>query len=623
MSATKELAKPARGTRLHLLVCLGADFDCAYIPHLCRYYTPAVDSWIVLLHSNDHGEKGEGVTATARRAFESGIAAVSSNAALTTRAWYGEFDPYTKVDRLNEMVRELVPSGEWVVHVDADEFVESPDDLKTLVAQCTAGQQKVVYGCMVDRFAPGRKPQPIHDEDDLFIKFPECEEYTKTVIRAWTHKAFLMQYEDSSLLLNCHDYSGQSWPDYQRSGRPAPIVWHFKWVESTREKLKHRVYSFRRQGLGWWKDSATGLKEIYREETPHPQSAEGRAMSNPYASLEARAFWKTGVAEGLLPEIWRPKWRLRHEDRVVTFGSCFARHLGPALRARGFTWLETEPPPANLRPESARRFGYGHFSCRTEAITTPTALRQWVAWALGDEHAPDEQWRAGNRVIDPFRPSIEPQGFASRTEMMTSRQQAIDSLRRAILEADVFLFTLGMTESWVHSQGGWVYPACPGTIGGRFDPARHRFWNLSFVEAQRALVEALERLWAARPELKVLLTVSPVPLTATASGSHVLTANSCSKATLRAIAGELADRLPAVDYFPSYEIVTGPAPGGQMFEPNRRSVSAWGVAQVMDAFFAAHSLEKPAGSSAGPVLPDHSIESEADCDDAWAEAFRK
>jgi len=606
-----------------LLVCLGADFDCAYIPHLCRYYTPAVDSWIVLLHSNEHGGKGEGVIAGARRAFESSIAAVSSNAALTTRAWCGEFDPYTKVDRLNEMVRELVPPGEWVIHVDADEFVESPDDLRALMAQCNACQQKVVYGCMVDRFAPDRKPYPIHDEDDLFIKFPQCEEYTKTVMRAWTHKPCLMQYEDSSLLLNCHDYSGQSWSAYQRSGRPALTVWHFKWVESTREKLKHRVYSFRRQGLGWWKDSATGLKEIYREETPHLQSAEGLGMSNPYASLEARAFWRTGVAEGLLPEIWRPKWRLRPEDRVVTFGSCFARHLGPALRARGFTWWETEPPPPNLSPESALRFGYRHFSCRTEAITTPTALRQWVAWALGDEHAPDEQWRAGNRVIDPFRPSIEPQGFASRAEMMASRIQAIDSLRRAILEADVFLFTLGMTESWVHRSGNWVYPACPGTIGGCFDAARHRFWNLSFVEAQRALTEALERLWAARPELRVLLTVSPVPLAATASGRHVLTATSCSKAILRAVAGELADRLPAVDYFPSYEIVTAPASGGQMFEPNRRSVSAWGVAQVMDAFFTAHSVEKPAGSSAGPTLPDHSIESEADCDDAWAEAFRK
>ena len=275
MSATRAVATSEAGTRLHLVVCLGADFDRDYIPHLCRYYAPAVDSWIVLLHSNDCGAEGGRVIAEAGRAFESGLADASPDAVLHTRAWQGEFRPLAKVKRLNHAIREQVPPGEWVLHVDADEFVDSPGRLAPLVAQCCAGQQNVVYGRMIDRFARDGKPHPIRDEDDLFLAFPRCEEYTKTVMRGWTHRPCLMKYEGEPPLVNCHDYSGQSWSDYRESGRPVLTVWHFKWVESTREKLKHRVVSFRRMGVGWWKESTRCLRDFYGEETPGPRNAPG------------------------------------------------------------------------------------------------------------------------------------------------------------------------------------------------------------------------------------------------------------------------------------------------------------------------------------------------------------
>ncbi|MCP4397977.1 MAG: GSCFA domain-containing protein [bacterium] len=436
-----------------------------------------------------------------------------------------------------------------------------------------------------------------------------------------------MQYDGEPLLVNCHDYSGQTWADYQRSDWSVLTVWHFKWIDSTREKLTYRVSSYKRQRIGWWYTSARSLKAIYGSETDRLRNAadlESPSTSNPYARLETRAFWKTGLTEEVLPDVWRPKWQLRPEDRVVTFGSCFAQYLGPALRARRFTWWETEPPPQKLSPENALRFGYNRFSCRTGAITTPTSLRQWIGWTLGDEEPPDEYWLDGDRVVDPFRPSIEPGGFVSRAEMLASRNQTLASMQRAILEADVFLFTLGMTESWVHDPGGWVYPACPGTAAGRFDPGRHRFVNLSFLQARRALVGTLERLWAVRPELKVLLSVSPVPLTATASGAHVLAATSYSKSILRAVSGELADR-PGVDYFPSYELVMAPVPlfRKQMFEANRRSVSAWAVDRVMDTFFTAHGVQPLTQSRPESGQQAHPTASEADCDDAWAEAFAK
>jgi hypothetical protein len=96
---------------------------------------------------------------------------------------------------------------------------------------------------------------------------------------------------------------------------------------------------------------------------------------------------------------------------------------------------------------------------------------------------------------------------------------------------------------------------------------------------------ALRLMFRANRGLRVLLTVSPVPLTATASGEHVLTATSHSKSLLRAVASELVASQARVDYFPSYEIITHPAYRGRFFAPNLRSVLPEGVDHVMTQFF--------------------------------------
>jgi DNA-binding IclR family transcriptional regulator len=88
--------------------------------------------------------------------------------------------------------------------------------------------------------------------------------------------------------------------------------------------------------------------------------------------------------------------------------------------------------------------------------------------------------------------------------------------------------------------------------------------------------------------------VSPVPLTATASGDHVLVATTRSKSTLRTVAAELAADDPGVDYFPSYEVITGAPARMAFFEDNLRSVRAEGVATVMGHFFRGLRLTAPA-----------------------------
>lgn len=359
---------------------------------------------------------------------------------------------------------------------------------------------------------------------------------------------------------------------------------------------------------------------------------------NPYETLPETAFWKPAVAARPpleIADLWQPAFRIAPADTVVTYGSCFAQHIGRALKARGYRWRSFESAPAGMAEDSARRFGYDIFSSRTANIYTATLLRQWVSWASG-EPVPGEVWTdpGTGRVFDPFRPAIEPGGFASAEEMRHLRDVTIAAFRESIETARVFVFTLGLTESWFDAAGH-EYPMCPGTLAGSFDPARHRFVNQDFATVRSALVAAMSMMRRMNRRLRFLLTVSPVPLTATCSGRHVLTATVHSKSILRAVAGQLAAERSDTDYFPSYEIITSPVFGGRFYEANRRSVTAEGVGFVMDSFFrclagsgAPVPVPGPApdsGPAAGPAAAGAEAEARAaedvQCEEEVLQAF--
>lgn len=309
---------------------------------------------------------------------------------------------------------------------------------------------------------------------------------------------------------------------------------------------------------------------------------------NPYEALADRYFWAPSVGRRNMfdiAQLWDPAFRIDRHHKVVTFGSCFAQHIGQALRERGFNWYIAEPAPAELGRENARLYNYGTFSARTGNIYTVTQLRQWLSWSLGDSEVPGEVWTKDGRFFDPFRPNIEPGGFSSCEELVRSRSMAIDSFRSAVEGCSVFVFTLGLTESWVNSQAGYEYPMCPGTVAGSFKPDEHAFVAQEYPVIRQCLDATIKRLRSVNPRMRMLLTVSPVPLTATMSGNHVLVASVESKSILRAVAGQLSRKYPFVDYFPSYEIISSTPFRGAFFEPNQRSVNAAGVDFVMRNFF--------------------------------------
>lgn len=327
---------------------------------------------------------------------------------------------------------------------------------------------------------------------------------------------------------------------------------------------------------------------------------------NPYKSLEERAFWAPSVGRRHMLDIsdlWRPQFKINAKSKISTFGSCFAQHFSRALVKRGFTWFDGEPAPIGLSEQDTVRFNYGVFSARTGNIYTTSLLLQWTSWALEQSVPPDEVWEKGGRFFDPFRPQIEPDGFASREEVLVSRNVCIAAFRRAILVADTFVFTLGLTESWWNADLGYEYPVCPGAVAEEFSHPSHEFRNQEYPQIQQNLLQAISLMRKQNRGLRFLLTVSPVPLTATNSGNHVLVATMDSKSRLRAVAGQIARTVQRVDYFPSYEIINAPPFRGMFFEPNQRNVNHSGVDFVMKSFFEGLGL-RSVSAAAAPEEPE-------------------
>lgn len=313
---------------------------------------------------------------------------------------------------------------------------------------------------------------------------------------------------------------------------------------------------------------------------------------------------------------------------IAAAGSCFAQHIGKHFKTRGYSFLDLEPPPPSLAPSLYADYGFDLYSARYGNVYSIRQLLQLFKRACGSYIPKETSWEQGGRFYDPFRPSIEPQGFASKLELERDCAYHLLMLRSLLPKTELFVFTFGLTEAWLADDA--VLPTCPGTIAGNFDETRHRFHNFNYREVLADAEEFIAMALATNPSMKFLFTVSPVPLTATATSQHVLPATVRSKSVLRAVCGELYDKYPQVDYFPSYELVSSHPMRAMFYQPNLRNVAATGVQHVMDTFFSAHpssahpaaeNPEKAIGKQTG--APDTSLSDDTVCDEAILEAFAR
>ena len=347
--------------------------------------------------------------------------------------------------------------------------------------------------------------------------------------------------------------------------------------------------------------------------------------SHPYRDAPKASFWSSFASDQFSTLKLAPTLpnRLQPGAKVASAGSCFAANMVPHLEQHGFEYVREEYTRPLYKRIAAENLSYGKFSAAYGNVYTPRQLLQLLRRCTGQWTPLEDRWVEKDKIVDPFRPGLRYYARNHREfDLVTS--QHLRAVRRAFEAADVFVFTLGLTEAWISTLDGAVFPACPGTVAGTFDPTQHQFVNFSISDVRNDLLAAIVELRRINPRVDVILTVSPVPLVATASGGHVLIATMYSKSVLRVAAEEVVRGTERVSYFPAYEIVTGPQSPRNYFLEDRRSVSKEAVDAVMAAFFAQVGTTT-AGPRSGKFQTEDAIHSlskrivELECEEAFAD----
>lgn len=216
-------------------------------------------------------------------------------------------------------------------------------------------------------------------------------------------------------------------------------------------------------------------------------------------------------------ESHQPPFKISLNERGLLMGSCFTAEIGK--RMRDLYWDVSVNP------------------CGT--IFNPDSILRLLRIAQGKEEL---RYREHNGAWHCMEMSS---AFSSvsyeRCEAMS--RESIEKLRQRCEEADFAILTFGTA---------WVYRMDGATVGNCHKIPQNRFLRerLSVEETIRILEETIRRLRYANPEIKIILTVSPV--------RHIgdtLHGNNLSKSTLLLAVDEVCRRCPGVDYFASYEIL--------------------------------------------------------------------
>jgi hypothetical protein len=252
---------------------------------------------------------------------------------------------------------------------------------------------------------------------------------------------------------------------------------------------------------------------------------------------------------------WRPDrpW-IAPQTQVTAFGSCFAGHVSDWLSKRHYRIL--------TRDEN-RKAAYV-VACG-EGMVNSFVIRQQFEWA----------WE--NQVFD------QPLWHGYRAEEYGYDETVRQQTRAIFDETEVFILTFGLSEVWYDEPTGNVFWR---TIPKRsYDPARHRF-RVSTVDENRDNIRAIyDLIRRHRPDARIIVTLSPVPLIATFRDVSCITANSVSKAVLRVAIDEVLRAVGhegVLHYWPSYEIVTDVLKSP--YKADRRHIDGPAVAFIMTLF---------------------------------------
>jgi len=243
---------------------------------------------------------------------------------------------------------------------------------------------------------------------------------------------------------------------------------------------------------------------------------------------------------------FKPKFPLRFDGDLTVFGigSCFARNIEEVIKTTGarLPTMAIDLPMAERHVPSARSNGILN-------EYTPGCIGQRIMAAMeGRKLSELTIMRNGELYSD----LLLHNNARISLQRALERRQEIDAIYAELPRANVVILTLGYIETWYDNATNCYLNRKPPHVRDVVHSDRFSFERMDLTKCIEVLAPAVDAL--VQNGVKVIVTVSPVPLGTTFTGDDCVVANQYSKAVLLVCAKELSKKTD-VDYFPSYEIV--------------------------------------------------------------------
>ena len=212
---------------------------------------------------------------------------------------------------------------------------------------------------------------------------------------------------------------------------------------------------------------------------------------------------------------------ITHASKVVSLGSCFAQTIGSKMKAAKFDVL--------VNP----------FGTLFHPLNLADLLKQAISAAQMDPDGVVE--REG--VFVHYGAHSDVKG-GTRTELEENYTCQMLALHHSLKEATHLVLTLGTAWIYQHKEFGRV-ANCHKQAAALFEKKIS-----SLDELALELESGLEMLLMHNPNLKIILTLSPVRHT-----KEGVSENQLSKSLLRVLCAQLEQHNEAVTYYPAYEIM--------------------------------------------------------------------
>ena len=264
----------------------------------------------------------------------------------------------------------------------------------------------------------------------------------------------------------------------------------------------------------------------------------------------------------------KKEFLLDPDNRILALGSCFADRVGQRFADKG---LDTAVNP----------FG---------VVYNPISLHDLLECSLKAEGVLGEWEEQQGQLVNlmyhgEFSAASKEEGFK---KAITAHQVTKDYME----SSSALIVTWGTAYAYEEVNTGQIACNCH-----RFPANRFRRRLLGVEEIVRAWADLLQKCFAENPDLKVVLTVSPV--------RHVrdsLVKNTLSKSVLHMAVHKLMDKFDKLHYFPSFEIMMDDLRDYRFYDENLVQPNDQAVTYIVFKF---------SQQSFSPVLVNYWNEAEA------------